>query len=256
MVRFGDARTSPFLISPTVYRHDVWQPTLETFLPVQMCHIRRDRPRPHLAWRLPYGRRPPGPADIRPGVHRGVPAGRDDGDEIRRATSTFPVSTGAAGTTRPTTISPEAPPGLGYAAARPEPRSLRPRFRPDDGRRGAPERHPARPGRKARYPPAGRARRRIPPDRVSRRRAQLHRDLGPAAWNNTGRSASRPLSPTTAFTILRSASTRSRATARGAATTAMPSPIATPEWNTLRRRPWPRQAGCSGASTIPWPKNA
>ena len=40
MVRYGDARTSPFLISPDVYRRDVWQPTLETFLPVQMCHIR------------------------------------------------------------------------------------------------------------------------------------------------------------------------------------------------------------------------
>lgn len=40
MVRYGDARTSPFLISREVYRHDVWQPTLETFLPVQMCHIR------------------------------------------------------------------------------------------------------------------------------------------------------------------------------------------------------------------------
>ena len=40
MVRYADARTSPFLISPLVYRHDVWQPTLETFLPVQMCHVR------------------------------------------------------------------------------------------------------------------------------------------------------------------------------------------------------------------------
>jgi endoglucanase len=40
MVRYGDARTSPFLISPAVYRRDVWQPTLETFLPVQMCHVR------------------------------------------------------------------------------------------------------------------------------------------------------------------------------------------------------------------------
>ena len=40
IVRYGDARTSPFLISPEVYGHDVWQPTLETFLPVQMCHIR------------------------------------------------------------------------------------------------------------------------------------------------------------------------------------------------------------------------
>ena len=33
-------RRSPFLISTDVYRHDVWQPTLETFLPVQMCHVR------------------------------------------------------------------------------------------------------------------------------------------------------------------------------------------------------------------------
>jgi hypothetical protein len=40
VVRFGESQTSPFLISPDVYRHDVWQPTLETFLPVQMCHIR------------------------------------------------------------------------------------------------------------------------------------------------------------------------------------------------------------------------
>ena len=40
IVRFGESRTSPFLVSPDVYRHDVWQPTLETFLPVQMCHVR------------------------------------------------------------------------------------------------------------------------------------------------------------------------------------------------------------------------
>jgi hypothetical protein len=40
VVRYGDAQTSPFLISPEVYRRDVWQPTLETFLPVQMCHVR------------------------------------------------------------------------------------------------------------------------------------------------------------------------------------------------------------------------
>jgi len=40
MVRYRDSQTPPFLISPDVYRHDVWQPTLETFLPVQMCHVR------------------------------------------------------------------------------------------------------------------------------------------------------------------------------------------------------------------------
>jgi len=40
LVRFGEAQSQPFLIAPDVYRHDVWQPTLETFLPVQMCHLR------------------------------------------------------------------------------------------------------------------------------------------------------------------------------------------------------------------------
>jgi endoglucanase len=40
LVRFGDTESSPFVIAPDVYRHDVWQPTLETFLPVQMCHVR------------------------------------------------------------------------------------------------------------------------------------------------------------------------------------------------------------------------
>jgi endoglucanase len=40
LVRYRDSLTSPFLISPDVYRRDVWQPTLETFLPVQMCHVR------------------------------------------------------------------------------------------------------------------------------------------------------------------------------------------------------------------------
>jgi endoglucanase len=40
VVRYENTSTPPFLISPDVYRHDVWQPTLETFLPVQMCHIR------------------------------------------------------------------------------------------------------------------------------------------------------------------------------------------------------------------------
>jgi endoglucanase len=40
LVRFGESETSPFLISTGVYRRDVWQPTLETFLPVQMCHVR------------------------------------------------------------------------------------------------------------------------------------------------------------------------------------------------------------------------
>ena len=40
VVRYGDYRTEPFQIGPEVYRRHVWQPTLEYFLPVQMCHMR------------------------------------------------------------------------------------------------------------------------------------------------------------------------------------------------------------------------
>lgn len=43
-VRYGERVTLPFAIDPEVYRHDVWQPTLETYFPVQMCHVEvRDR---------------------------------------------------------------------------------------------------------------------------------------------------------------------------------------------------------------------
>ncbi len=44
VVRYGDQSTPPFKISRDVYQCGVWQPTLETFLPVQMCHVEvRDR---------------------------------------------------------------------------------------------------------------------------------------------------------------------------------------------------------------------
>ena len=33
-------RTEPFRIARDIYKRDVWQPTLEYFLPVQMCHMR------------------------------------------------------------------------------------------------------------------------------------------------------------------------------------------------------------------------
>ncbi len=39
VVRYADQRSSPFAIHPEVYRHSVWQPTLETYFPVQMCHL-------------------------------------------------------------------------------------------------------------------------------------------------------------------------------------------------------------------------
>ena len=40
VIRLGDRQTPPFRISADVYREAVWQPTLETYLPVQMCHVK------------------------------------------------------------------------------------------------------------------------------------------------------------------------------------------------------------------------
>ncbi|WP_347158409.1 glycoside hydrolase family 9 protein [Pontibacter chitinilyticus] len=40
IVKYGDYETNPFQINEQVYKRDVWQPVLETFLPVQMCHMR------------------------------------------------------------------------------------------------------------------------------------------------------------------------------------------------------------------------
>ncbi|MDR0907513.1 MAG: glycoside hydrolase family 9 protein [Rikenellaceae bacterium] len=40
MVRYGDAASSIFRIASDVYDRGVWQPVLEYFLPVQMCHVR------------------------------------------------------------------------------------------------------------------------------------------------------------------------------------------------------------------------
>ena len=40
VVEYGGARTGPFRIARAVYDRDVWQPTLDDFLPIQMCHMR------------------------------------------------------------------------------------------------------------------------------------------------------------------------------------------------------------------------
>lgn len=40
VVKYGSDTTHPFQISDSVYARNVWQPTLEYFLPVQMCHMR------------------------------------------------------------------------------------------------------------------------------------------------------------------------------------------------------------------------
>ncbi|MFP4548940.1 MAG: glycoside hydrolase family 9 protein [Fidelibacterota bacterium] len=39
-IKYQDQVTAPFQIDPNLYKHNVWQPTLLTFLPVQMCHMR------------------------------------------------------------------------------------------------------------------------------------------------------------------------------------------------------------------------
>ncbi|HEA29482.1 MAG TPA: glycoside hydrolase [Leeuwenhoekiella sp.] len=39
-IKYGNYTSQPFQISADVYKRDVWQPTLEYFLPVQMCHMR------------------------------------------------------------------------------------------------------------------------------------------------------------------------------------------------------------------------
>lgn len=39
-VEYGSRRSHPFKIGADVYQRHVWQPTLEYFLPVQMCHMR------------------------------------------------------------------------------------------------------------------------------------------------------------------------------------------------------------------------
>ncbi|MCL2498965.1 MAG: glycoside hydrolase family 9 protein [Defluviitaleaceae bacterium] len=39
-IKYGASESSVFIISEDVYDHGVWQPVLEYFLPVQMCHMR------------------------------------------------------------------------------------------------------------------------------------------------------------------------------------------------------------------------
>ena len=40
VVSYGDARSNPFRIGADVFARGVWQPTVEYFLPIQMCHVR------------------------------------------------------------------------------------------------------------------------------------------------------------------------------------------------------------------------
>jgi endoglucanase len=40
VVKYGDLRSHPFRINANVFAREVWQPTLEYFLPAQMCHMK------------------------------------------------------------------------------------------------------------------------------------------------------------------------------------------------------------------------
>ncbi len=40
VVKYGDITTNIFAINKDVYKRHVWQPTLEYFVPIQMCHMR------------------------------------------------------------------------------------------------------------------------------------------------------------------------------------------------------------------------
>ena len=40
VVKYGDYQSNPFQINDQVFKRNVWQPVLEYFLPVQMCHMR------------------------------------------------------------------------------------------------------------------------------------------------------------------------------------------------------------------------
>ena len=40
LVTYGETASNPFQISRDIYQRHVWQPTLEYFLPMQMCHMR------------------------------------------------------------------------------------------------------------------------------------------------------------------------------------------------------------------------
>ena len=40
VMKYGDQRSNPFRINDNVFAREVWQPTLEYFLPAQMCHMK------------------------------------------------------------------------------------------------------------------------------------------------------------------------------------------------------------------------
>jgi hypothetical protein len=44
VLQYGDKSSNPFRIDENIFKKDVWQPTLEAYFPIQMCHLEvRDR---------------------------------------------------------------------------------------------------------------------------------------------------------------------------------------------------------------------
>jgi hypothetical protein len=106
----GDVRTEPFRIAPDVYQHGIWQHTLDTFLPVQMDHVRvndryrvwhgashlddaRQAPPDHVHFDL-YAQGPGTDSPYQPGQHiPGLDAGGwfDAGDFDIRTQSVYTV---------------------------------------------------------------------------------------------------------------------------------------------------------------------
>ena len=101
VVSYGDARSNPFRIGADVYQRHVWQPTVESFLPIQMCHVRvNERYRVwHDACHLDDARMAP----VEPQPLRRLPAGSLDARRSTRRASRYRGSTAAGGTTRGTT---------------------------------------------------------------------------------------------------------------------------------------------------------
>ena len=59
-IKYNTSVSPIFRIDNDVYARGVWQPVLEYFLPVQMCHMRVNEKIPRMARLLPHGRCPDG----------------------------------------------------------------------------------------------------------------------------------------------------------------------------------------------------
>ncbi len=109
VLRHGGQQTPPFRIAADIYRQGVWQPTLETFFPAQMCHVQvLDRGRVwHGLCHMDDALQPPPNHDL--SFIEDYRQGADHRHAVRRDSSTSPGWTAAAGTTPATSTWPPAP---------------------------------------------------------------------------------------------------------------------------------------------------